>query len=377
MREVIRVRMVDSVNSSTQYVSQMKAAPFHTDSDAIRERQACDYSIRISSTEAKKNEAKRKIRVYADGIYDLFHFGHAKQLMQAKNLFPNVYLIVGVCNDHLTHKKKGKTVMTEAQRYESVRHCRYVDELITDAPWELDEKFLTKHKIDFVAHDDIPYSAEGSNDIYAELKRKGMFAATNRTVGISTSDIICSIVKNYDLFARRNLSRGYTADELNVGFFKEKKFLIQDKFDELKGTINEYREDGKEFVKKWEDHSREFIQRFLRRFGAKHHLKVDDGPTDNKQSRMDNFSSHPSSPSSTSSDCSPGFDMKYTRYRSCNDLKNLGEGTRPMVLRRNLDFEEYSDENNEEEDDDDDDGVRSSGDKNEKSRKRKIGAVLR
>jgi choline-phosphate cytidylyltransferase len=90
--------------------------------------------------------------------------------MQAKNLFKNVYLVVGVCNDRLTNSKKGKTVLDEAERYESVRHCRYVDEVVIDAPWVLDDEFLTQNKIDFVAHDEIPYGAEGSDDIYQHIK---------------------------------------------------------------------------------------------------------------------------------------------------------------------------------------------------------------
>lgn len=37
--------------------------------------------------------------------------------------------------------------MNEFERYEALRHCRYVDEVVTDAPWTLDMDFLTKHKV--------------------------------------------------------------------------------------------------------------------------------------------------------------------------------------------------------------------------------------
>jgi choline-phosphate cytidylyltransferase len=138
---------------------------------------------------------------------------------------------VGVCNDALTHKYKGKTVMTDEERYEAVSHCRWVDEVVRDAPWVVDAAWIEKHKIDFIAHDDLPCvprqraarglghargkalplslglarthgrcrypdaSGSGADDAYGFVKAIGKFKATQRTDGISTSDLILRLVK--------------------------------------------------------------------------------------------------------------------------------------------------------------------------------------
>ena len=65
-------------------------------------------------------------------------------------------------------------------------------------PWVLSLEFLEVNDIDFVAHDDIPYGSAGSDDIYSKIKKAGRFKATQRTEGISTSDLIMRIIKDYD-----------------------------------------------------------------------------------------------------------------------------------------------------------------------------------
>ncbi|PVG00080.1 hypothetical protein CPB86DRAFT_701996 [Serendipita vermifera] len=139
----------------------------------------------------------RPVRVYADGVYDLFHFGHALQLRQAKLSFPSVHLIVGVCSDELVYEHKSRTVMTHAERCESVRHCRWVDEVAEDAPWIVGADFITKYQIDYIAHDEDPYKGVGTDDVYGFAKGQGKFIPTRRTPGVSTSELIERMVSGY------------------------------------------------------------------------------------------------------------------------------------------------------------------------------------
>ncbi|GMJ00717.1 phosphorylcholine cytidylyltransferase [Hibiscus trionum] len=204
----------------------------------------------------------RPVRVYADGIYDLFHFGHAGSLEQAKKSFPNTFLLVGCCNDETTHKYKGKTVMTEAERYESLRHCKWVDEVIPDSPWVIDQEFLDKHKIDYVAHDSLPYAdASGAaNDVYEFVKAAGKFKETNRTEGISTSDIIMRIVKDYNQYVLRNLDRGYSRKELGVSYVKEKRLRVNMRLKILREKVKEHQEKVGEKIQIAAMHRNEWVE---------------------------------------------------------------------------------------------------------------------
>lgn len=127
-------------------------------------------------------------RVWVDGCFDMMHYGHANALRQAKEM--GDILVVGVHSDADIEKNKGPTVMKEQERYAAVRACKWVDEVVPNAPYNTTVEILREHNIDFCVHgDDITTMADGT-DCYQAVKDAGLYKECKRTQGVSTTELV-------------------------------------------------------------------------------------------------------------------------------------------------------------------------------------------
>jgi cytidyltransferase-like protein len=127
------------------------------------------------------------IRVYADIVGDLFHYGHVAFLKKVRAL--GDYLLVGICADGDVEVYKRRTILTMEERVASVAGCRYVDEVIPDVPWQIDAAWIEKYNIHLVVHGD-DYSQEQQDFSYKVPLQMGIFRTVPYTPGISTTEII-------------------------------------------------------------------------------------------------------------------------------------------------------------------------------------------
>jgi choline-phosphate cytidylyltransferase len=94
-----------------------------------------------------------------------------------------------------------------------LKHCKWVDDVIIGCPWKTTPEWARSQGIHYIAHDDIPYANgadESNNDVYFDMKKAGMWRTTYRTPGVSTSDVVLRIIKDYDMYVERNLKRDYS-----------------------------------------------------------------------------------------------------------------------------------------------------------------------
>lgn len=143
---------------------------------------------KICSNENAKGTCGKVTRVWSDGCYDMVHFGHANQLRQTKEM--GDYLVVGVHSDSEITKHKGPPVFSQEERYKIVKAIKWVDEVVEDAPYITSLDTLEKYNCDFCVHgSDITVDSEGL-DTYRFVKAAGKYKECQRTIGVSTTDLV-------------------------------------------------------------------------------------------------------------------------------------------------------------------------------------------
>ena len=134
-----------------------------------------------------QEEAPGSSRVYVDMVGDLFHAGHVELLRAARTHGDHV--IVGVLSDESAAAYKRTPIMTLAERVAVIEACKYVDEVVAGAPFQIDEAFLAEHDITTVVHGD-DLSPQGADVVYRAALTAGKLKYVPRTTGISTTDLI-------------------------------------------------------------------------------------------------------------------------------------------------------------------------------------------
>ncbi|KAJ8659219.1 hypothetical protein O0I10_004933 [Lichtheimia ornata] len=153
-----------------------------------------------------QTESRKPVRIWVDGCFDMMHYGHANALRQAKAM--GDYLVVGVHSDAEITKNKGPTVMREEERYAAVAACKWVDEVVPDAPYFTTVDVLRKHNIDFCVHgDDITTMADGT-DCYQAVKDAGLYRECKRTQGVSTTELVGRMLLMTRDHHKRRMSAG-------------------------------------------------------------------------------------------------------------------------------------------------------------------------
>jgi cytidyltransferase-like protein len=136
----------------------------------------------------------RIVRVYANMVGDLFHYGHVEFLKQASKL--GNQMVVGLLSDETVSDYKRRPILSLDERIRTLSGCRYVDEIIQNSPLCITNDFIIRHKIDYVVHGD-DFDKEKLECYFADPMALNIMRITPYTPGISTTSIIERVRNNF------------------------------------------------------------------------------------------------------------------------------------------------------------------------------------
>jgi len=116
--------------------------------------------LRLFGAGVKSPKATDRV-IYLAGGWDMFHAGHVATLKKAREL--GDYIIVGVHNDYEVNRRRGLNypIMSLHERVLSVLGCKWVDDVLIDAPYSVTEDMIASLKINVVVKGTVADSSGG------------------------------------------------------------------------------------------------------------------------------------------------------------------------------------------------------------------------
>ena len=145
------------------------------------------------------------MRVYLDGVFDLYHRGHLESFKYIKSKEfssslknKKIHLVVGIVSDDDCQKYKRKPIINEIDRVEIIKYNKLIDEIIFPCPLIITNEFIKKHNIDLVVHGfSNEQDFQKQKEFFKDPIELGIFKQMKYYDKTSTTDIINNIKNNY------------------------------------------------------------------------------------------------------------------------------------------------------------------------------------
>eukprot|EP00939_MAST-03C_sp_MAST-3C-sp1_P003385 g3385.t1 len=138
--------------------------------------------------------------VYIDGAWDMFHAGHARVLESAAKL--GDYLIVGIHNDTVVNRNRGQNfpIMNLNERVLSVLGCKFVGDVLIDAPWAVNEEMIHSLGVTVVARG---ANCEKSGERHRVAEDLGILRTLESPLDLTVDEILRRIRNNRDRYIKK------------------------------------------------------------------------------------------------------------------------------------------------------------------------------
>lgn len=164
-------------------------------------------------------QSEQPNRVLLPGVFDLLNVGHLKYIEQAKHIYYNTTLIIGMLEQQSIESQIGLTVMSLHERTENIKHVRGVDEVIS-CPWPITPSFLETNKIDIVIDSQFEENTNVYNRLFDQIEKIGKLRKVKRMQVPKNSEYIRRVLYCLDDYVIRSLDRGFNSKDLGISSWK-------------------------------------------------------------------------------------------------------------------------------------------------------------